>query len=61
MFSSPIKHAIRISDPHQRYYDFLEYGDAEGYRVRLDSFRAGLREEESASHVANADPGPSSG
>ena len=57
----PIKHAIRISDPHQRYYDFLEYGDAEGYRVRLDSFRAGLREEESASHVANADPGPSSG
>ncbi|CCW18080.1 hypothetical protein EBBID32_24300 [Sphingobium indicum BiD32] len=38
----PIKHAIRISDPHQRYYDFLEYGDAEGYRTRLNSFREEL-------------------
>lgn len=40
----PIKHAIRITDPHQRYYDFLEFGDAEGYRARLDRFRAALRE-----------------
>jgi hypothetical protein len=39
----PIKHAIRITDPHQRYYEFLAYGDAEGYRARLDSFRAQLR------------------
>jgi len=39
----PIKHAIRISDPHQRYYDFLEFGDAEGYRARLEEFRAQLR------------------
>lgn len=36
----PIKHALRISDPHQRYYDFLEFGDAEGYRTRLAAFRA---------------------
>jgi hypothetical protein len=41
----PIKHAVRITDPHKRYYDFLEFGDAEGYRARLDSFRAGLRED----------------
>jgi len=40
----PIKHAVRISDPHKRYYEFLEFGDAEGYRARLESFRAGLRE-----------------
>lgn len=40
----PIKHAIRIADPHQRYYDFLEFGDAEGYRARLDAFRAQLRD-----------------
>lgn len=38
----PIKHAIRITGPHQRYYHFLEFGDAEGYRTRLDSFRAAL-------------------
>ena len=41
----PIKHAVRITDPHQRYYEFLEYGDAEGYRARLDEFRARLRTE----------------
>ncbi|WP_219893717.1 hypothetical protein [Aquisediminimonas profunda] len=40
----PIKHAIRISDPHSRYRDFLEYGDAAGYRERLERFREALRE-----------------
>lgn len=43
----PIKHALKISDPHRRYYDFLEYGDAEGYRVRLDAFRDALKAEAS--------------
>ncbi|MDX3809315.1 hypothetical protein ACXIUS_21780 [Bosea thiooxidans] len=47
----PIKHALRISDPHRRYYEFLEYGDAEGYRTRLDAFREALRTEQQA-------PGP---
>jgi hypothetical protein len=41
----PIKHAVKISAPHRRYYEFLEYGDAEGYRARLDEFRARLRTE----------------
>lgn len=41
----PIKHALRISDPHRRYYEFLEYGDAEGYRARLDAFREALKSE----------------
>ncbi len=40
----PIKHAMRISHPHKRYYEFLEFGDAEGYRARLESFRDGLRD-----------------
>ncbi|SFI05246.1 hypothetical protein SAMN05216304_101613 [Bosea sp. OK403] len=40
----PIKHALRVSDPHRRYYDFLEYGDADGYRARLDEFRKRLRD-----------------
>jgi hypothetical protein len=42
----PIKHALRVSDPHHRYYAFLEYGDAEGYRARLDAFRQSLKSED---------------
>lgn len=45
-FWCPIKHALRISDPHRRYYEFLEYGDAEGYRDRLEAFREQLRTEQ---------------
>ena len=41
----PIKHAVKVTDPHRRYYEFLEYGDAEGYRARLAAFRAKLRAE----------------
>lgn len=41
----PIKHALGITDPHLRYYQFLEFGDAEGYRARLDEFRQRLRTE----------------
>ncbi|MBW8296770.1 hypothetical protein [Sphingopyxis sp.] len=58
-FWCPIKHAVRITDPHQRYYDFLEFGDAEGYRTRLERFRADLREEakEEGPKIAKADRG----
>lgn len=41
----PIKHAVRISPPHERYRAFLDYGDAEGYRTRLEAFRTALRAE----------------
>ncbi|MES2293918.1 MAG: hypothetical protein V4527_11520 [Pseudomonadota bacterium] len=41
----PIKHALKVRDPHLRYYEFLEYGDADGYRTRLEQFREGLRTE----------------
>lgn len=41
----PIKHALRVEDPHMRYYEFLEYGDADGYRARLEQFRERLRGE----------------
>ena len=43
----PIKHALKVKDPHQRYYEFLEYGDADGYRARLEQLRDGLRAETS--------------
>lgn len=35
----PVKHALRIKDPHERYNKFLEYGDAEGYRAKLSTYR----------------------
>lgn len=41
----PIKHAVKVTHPHRRYYEFLEYGDAEGYRSRLEQFRERLRAE----------------
>ena len=40
----PIKHALRLRDPHARYDDFIEYGDAAGYRERLEALRQELRE-----------------
>jgi len=49
----PIKHAVRITDPHRRYYEFLEYGDAEGYRARLDDFRSRLRKGPDAESADN--------
>ncbi len=32
----PIKHARKTSGQHRHFYDFAEYGDAEGYRNRMD-------------------------
>jgi len=54
----PIKHAMRISDPHKRYYEFLEFGDAEGYRARLESFRDGLRDPAGAERAIDAGTRP---
>lgn len=39
----PIKHARRLAGPHGRYKDFLDFGDADGYRRRLDGLRGGLK------------------
>ena len=38
----PIKHARRVHVPHHRYYGFIDYGDGEGYRRRLDELRREL-------------------
>jgi len=43
----PIKHARKVAAIHSRYAKFLEYGDAESYRRRLEDLRrdfADLRE-----------------
>ena len=39
----PIRHATQIRGPHSRYTLFVAYGDADGYRTRLDDLRAKLR------------------
>ncbi|MGO4872626.1 MAG: hypothetical protein ACLPGW_18815 [Roseiarcus sp.] len=53
----PIKHAGKVVDPHQRYYEFLEFGDADGYRAQLDQFRERLRQE-ATSDAAKPAPKP---
>lgn len=35
----PIRHARRVLDTHGRYPRFVDYGDAQGYRERLDQLR----------------------
>ncbi|WP_404480543.1 hypothetical protein [Novosphingobium sp. BL-52-GroH] len=54
----PIKHAVRISQPHQRYHTFLEYGDAEGYRERLAQFRTELRKQDSEASIGGPNQPP---
>jgi hypothetical protein len=41
----PIRHAKRVRAPHLHYREFVDYGDAEGYRTRLMPLREELREE----------------
>jgi hypothetical protein len=38
----PIKHAMRTPDPHRLADNFVDYGDAESYRARLDELRKDL-------------------
>jgi len=42
----PIKHARRIVAAHDRYPSFLEFGDAESYRLGLERLRAALAESD---------------
>ena len=42
----PIKHARLQASMHSRYGKFLEYGDAEGYRRRLDEIRRDFKDLE---------------
>lgn len=39
----PIKHALRVRKPHARYRGFVDYGDAEGFRERLEALRQEVR------------------
>ena len=39
----PIRHARNPADPHDRYPDFLDYGDAEAFRAQNKRLRDDLR------------------
>jgi hypothetical protein len=41
----PIRHAKRVRGPHPHYRDFVEYGDADGYRTRLPMLREQLKKK----------------
>jgi len=41
----PIKHARKIIGTHRRYINFLDYGDAENYEEKLESYRQHLKED----------------
>jgi len=41
----PIRHAKRVRGPHPHYRDFVDYGDAEGYRRRLLPLRTDLKRD----------------
>ena len=41
----PIKHARKILGTHRRYVRFLDYGDAEDYEGKLESYRQRLNED----------------
>ena len=44
LYWCPIKHARRVRAPHSHYQQFLDYGDAEGYRRQLPALRRTLRQ-----------------
>jgi len=41
----PIKHARRILGPHPHYQGFADFGDAEGFRARLEQMKDGVKIE----------------
>lgn len=41
----PIKHAKRVLGAHPRYPDFIDYGEGEQYREKLESLRTKLAKE----------------
>ena len=41
----PIKHARKVLGTHARYREFLEYGEADDYHQRLETFRATLAKD----------------
>jgi hypothetical protein len=39
----PIKHARRVLGPHPHYQGFADFGDAEGFRAKLEQMKDGVK------------------
>jgi hypothetical protein len=50
----PIRHATRVRGPHEHYRDFVDYGDADGYRRRLIPLRHELQSKPPEPHRDSA-------
>lgn len=51
----PIKHALRLKSVHGRYRNFFDFGDAEGYRKRLEEVRRAFADIEAEEKAASSD------
>lgn len=54
----PIKHAHRLLSVHSRYHKFIEYGDAETYRTRLEQIRRDFGDLDPSARNAPVEPPP---
>jgi hypothetical protein len=52
----PIKHALRLKTMHNRYPLFLDYGDAEAYRKRIEQVRRDFEDLKSRLPETDAEP-----
>jgi hypothetical protein len=48
----PIRHAKRVRAPHPHYHEFVDYGDAEGYRRQLPVLRKRLKKDHAVGREA---------
>ena len=53
----PIKHAMRLKTMHSRYPHFLDYGDAEEYRKRIEQVRRDFEDVKDKQPEAAPPPG----
>lgn len=59
-FWCPIKHARKAKGVHHRYYDFIEYGDTQDFRQKLQGHRDKCRACEMPCHDNKDQPSGSS-
>ncbi|MBQ0721049.1 MAG: hypothetical protein KBT88_03690 [Gammaproteobacteria bacterium] len=48
----PIKHARRAANPHDRYSEFMAYGEAEGFHTRLAEHRLRVQLGETGANIS---------
>ena len=52
----PIKHASALTSPHDRYHQFVDYGDGQGYRRELEHLRRALSGPKAGRRTGTAPP-----